>query len=103
MSPIYLVASTLWIFAASLSISAQPAMTDDAPLQLPATGAHQMRVLSPDVLELTLITTKAKDAPVQQWDFVGRNGRPRLPDASQFVVLADGKTNAVKSVGFKRR
>jgi hypothetical protein len=77
---------------------------DDAPLDLPVVGAHQLRILSPTVLELTLITTKPPDpARVAQWDFVDRSGNPRLPSKDQFIALADGKTNSISTVGFKRR
>lgn len=66
---------------------------------MPAVGDHQLRILSPDTLELTLITTKEPDpAPVTVWDFAGK-----LPPASDFQVLSSGKPVAVKSVGFKRR
>jgi len=79
-------------------------LTDDDPLILPATGAHQLRILSSNVLELTLITAKAPEpAKVSQWDFVDANGQARLPAASEFVVLADGRQLAVETVGFKRR
>src|SRR4051812_40052650 len=86
------------------AIAAELVISDDAPLQMPAPGAHQLRVLTPTLLELTLITTKAADpARVQQWDFIDAAGTPRLPNARTLVVSANGKSNAVKTVGFKRR
>lgn len=76
----------------------------DDPLQLPQIGAHQLRILSPTLLELTLITTKASQtAPVTEWNFVNTDGKARLPAPKEFLVVADGKTNSVKSVGFRRR
>src|SRR3954464_11006782 len=57
----------LWLFSTS---AAELIISDDAPLQMPAPGAHQLRVLSPTLLELTLITTKQPDpSPVEQWNF----------------------------------
>src|SRR5258708_318465 len=64
----------------------------------------ELRVISPVVLELTLVTAKKPDpARPDQWDFVDERNQSRLPAAQQFAVLADGKTIDVKSVGCKRR
>src|SRR5882724_5807573 len=79
-------------------------ISDDNPLAMPMVGAHQLRILSPTLLELTLITTKKPDpATVTVWNFVGSDGKPRLPDAKEISVQVDGKSDAVSSVGFKRR
>lgn len=79
-------------------------ISDDTPLTMPPVGAHQLRVLSPTILELTLITTKKPDpAPVTQWNFATAGGKAKLPTEKKFLVLAGGKTNSVKAVGFKRR
>jgi hypothetical protein len=85
------------------SAAAETVISDNAPLQLPAPGAHELRVLSPSVLELTLITTKkSESSPVNEWDFAV-DGKARLPGPREFLVLVDGKTNQVKLAGFKRR
>src|SRR5262245_9928393 len=77
---------------------------DAASLTLPAPGAHQLRICSENVLELTLISTKKPDpAGVDQWNFADSGGRTRLPPPTEFQVLVDGRTNAVAAVGFKRR
>ena len=77
---------------------------DDHPLALPSPGAHQLRILSPDLLELTRITTKASpSARPREWDFVDAEGRAKLPAPAEFVVLADQTNIAVQRVGFKRR
>jgi hypothetical protein len=74
-------------------------LADDQPLTLPKPGDHQLRILSPDTLELTLATTKEPDpAPVTIWNFAAK-----VPPASDFQVLVGGKAVPVKSVGFKRR
>jgi hypothetical protein len=88
----------------SAAAAANDGLTNENPLALPAPGSHHLRVLSPDMLELTLITSKAPDpAKVGQWDFVGEGGQLRLPGASGFMVRAGGATIPVQSVGFKRR
>jgi hypothetical protein len=79
-------------------------LDDSLPLRLPAVGDHQLRLLSPSLLELLLITTKPPDpATVTQWNFVGANGNLALPAPSQFLVTTNGHAVAVQSVGFKRR
>ncbi len=78
-------------------------MNDENPLAVPPVGGYQLRIISPTVLELTLITSKEPDpAPVKAWDFV-QDGRVKLPDAKEFEVRADAESIAVKKAGFKRR
>jgi hypothetical protein len=79
-------------------------ISDDNPLAMPPVGAHQLRIVSPDLIELTLITAKQPDpAPLTVWNFIGNNAKGHLPGAKEFSVLVDGQGNAIKSVGFKRR
>ncbi|MEK7684946.1 MAG: glycoside hydrolase family 9 protein [Verrucomicrobiota bacterium] len=74
------------------------------PLRRPAVGDHGLHILSPTVLELTLITTKDPDpAPVKEWNFVGTNAQLTAPAAGEFLVTAGVRPMTVKSVGFKRR
>jgi hypothetical protein len=97
-----LLLSLLWLI--SDGVAASLPMDDSLPLRMPAVGDHQLRVLSSNLLELTLIITKAPDpAIVTQWNFADTNGNPTLPAASNFVVKANGRTNPVQTVGFKRR
>jgi hypothetical protein len=85
-------------FAADLVLS------DDQPLRLAPVGSYQLRILSPELLELTLVTTKEPDpAPVKQWDFVDANGQPHLPAPGDFLVSANNQPIAVQTVGFRRR
>ncbi|HEU5125235.1 MAG TPA: glycoside hydrolase family 9 protein [Verrucomicrobiae bacterium] len=84
--------------------AAEQIISDAAPLQMPEPGAHELRIISPTLLELTLITTKEnKSAPVKDWNFVNARHRLELPPTNHFVVLADGQPLPVKRVGFKRR
>src|SRR5689334_11624840 len=79
-------------------------ISDDTPLQMPLPGAHALRVLSPSLLELTLISTKKPDpAMVTEWNFIGADGRTHLPGVDEFSVSVDGKADQVQAVGFKRR
>jgi hypothetical protein len=85
-------------FAAHLQLS------DDLPLELAAVGSYQLRVLTPIVLELTLVTTKKSDsARPEQFDFVDAQGQSRLPAKSEFIVTVGTAVIPIKSVGFKRR
>ena len=72
-------------------------------LAISAVGASRLRVLSPVVLELSLITTKTREGRVEQWDFVGDDGAQSLPPKGSFRVLVSGARAPVKTVGFKRR
>src|SRR5690242_10678285 len=84
-------------------VSADPVINDAAPLHVPSPGDHQLRILSPNLLELRLITTKTLVAAVGQWNFVGALGSPNLPGPAEFVVLVNGKAVPVSAVAFKRR
>jgi hypothetical protein len=100
--------SRLWpgFLSAVLILAAAQAMASawDNPLELAKPGFHELRVLSPTVLELTLVTTKASESsPVSQWNFVSDKGAGKLPPPADFVVLAEGKPVSVSRVGFKRR
>src|SRR5579872_6483363 len=93
--------------AIGLQMNAAPTNTrlsDDEPLLLPPVGSYQLRILTPTLLELALVTTKAPDpAPTVEWGFVDPNGQAQLPSASYFQVLAGGHAVSVQTVGFKRR
>ncbi|MGI8967111.1 MAG: glycoside hydrolase family 9 protein, partial [Limisphaerales bacterium] len=79
-------------------------LTDSNPLQMPEVGSYGLRILSPTLLELTLITGKQPDpATVTTWNFVDGYKQLYAPAPSAFVVTAGGQTVGVQSVGFKRR
>jgi len=79
-------------------------LPDNPSLELPPVGAHQLRLITPRILELTLVTTKPPPpAAPEQWNFIAQNGPTRLPAADDFQVLADNKRIPVNKVGFKRR
>lgn len=79
-------------------------LPDENTLAMPEVGWHQMRVLSPTLLELTLINTKASiQAPPSAWNFVGENFALKLPPSPAFQVTANGTPVPVTTVGFKRR
>src|SRR5688500_10762229 len=97
------------LICAALLFPTKPAtadtlITDDNFLLMPTAGAHGLRILSPDLLELTLITTKAPDPfRPEHWDFIGKDSHCNAPALGQFVVTVGGKNIAVKKVGFRRR
>lgn len=73
-------------------------------LAIPAVGDHQLRIIDPNLLELTLITTRTNDQSFPAgWDFVGDNFTLKLPSPAEFKVISDGKPVAVQKIGFKRR
>ena len=74
------------------------------PLALPNIGESSLQILSPTLLELTLITTKEPEpAPVTRWNFVDAQFHYQAPSNSEFVVQAGDKVIAVQDTGFKRR
>src|SRR4051812_6492186 len=79
-------------------------LTDANPLAMPSVGDYGLRVLSPTVLELTLINTKDEDpARVPNWDFVSDIFALTVPATSSFTVTAHGQAVGISSIGFKRR
>ncbi len=93
-----------WSFYSLFLASALLATGQPNPLRLPKPGDSELKVLSPDTLELTLITTKEPDpARAAWWDFVDSKGVARMPSAQEFAVSAGRQRVAVKAVGFKRR
>src|SRR5439155_26341601 len=92
------------LVAQGWALASEVSWADGNPLALPAPGFHQLQVLSPTILELTLITSKQPDpARVIQWDFVDANQELHLPSLDQFAVRAGGTPVPVEAVGFKRR
>lgn len=98
------------IFAAALFAAGNPVTVspperlEGANLAMPQPGESALRVLSPTLLELTRINTKAPDpARVDSWDFVDASGVLTAPAAASFSVSVNGQPAAVQGVGFKRR
>ena len=72
--------------------------------ELPAPGDHHLLVLAPDLLELSMVTTKKPDpARSETFDFVEAGGASHLPAPGHFSVSVDGQAQEIKAVGFKRR
>jgi hypothetical protein len=79
-------------------------LAENTAIRLPRVGDHQVRVLTPTLLEVQRITTKAKDpATVTEWNFVDGSGNFSAPATSQFAVTVNGAAVQVQSVGFRRR
>src|SRR5439155_14656519 len=68
-------------------------IVDGVNLQPPRVGDNTLHVLSPTVLELHLINTKALDpATVTNWNFVDSTGNLTLPALSKFTVTVTGQS-----------
>ncbi len=98
------LAAMMLVILSGVGASAQTDMriTDVNPMAMPQPGAYGLRVLTPTMLELTLISTKAKDGAVTNWNFVS-GGSLSAPAASEFQVTVGTQTVGVQLVGFKRR
>jgi hypothetical protein len=93
-------------FAQDNSTNALPGLysVDDAMLQLPHVGDNALHILTPTLLEVDLITSKAADpAPVTNWNLVNASTEFAAPSSSALAVTVNGQSVAVSSVGFKRR
>src|SRR6266446_8232755 len=74
-------------------------LPEEPTLELPMVGTSQLRVLSPIVLEVTFITTKAPDpASVERWNFVTTNGDLHLPDTKKFHITVAGEEIPVQKI-----
>ena len=77
---------------------------DDTNLVAPSVGDNALRVLTPTLLELRQLNTKAPDpATVSSWNLVNSSGQLAAPATSEFVVTVGGQSVGVTAVGFKRR
>ncbi len=102
--------SARWILAAILCLSgtttlrAASQINDDNPLQMPTVGSYGLRIISPTMLEVTLINSKEPSpARVSTWDFIADDFSASLPMSEEFSVIVGGQPCSVKTVGFKRR
>jgi len=86
-----------------LVVQASAAIPMAMDIQTPQLGAHTLRILSPNILELFLVNTKQPNpGRVETWDWVnGEQFEP--PDMYAVEVIVDGNANAITKVGFKRR
>jgi len=79
-------------------------ITDDTAIYLPKVGDHNLRILSPTLLEICRINSKGADpSRVDSLDLVNTSGVLQALQATQFTVTANGQPVAVQTVGFKRR
>jgi len=77
---------------------------DAANLIAPPVGDSALRAITPTMLELRQISTKAPDpAKVTSWNLVNASNQFAAPSAGALTVTVDGQPVAVSSVGFRRR
>ena len=73
----------LFLLACGPSRAADLPFLEEPTLELHMVGTSQLRVLSPTVLEVTLITTKAPDpAPVERWNLAAEDQLHRARDSA---------------------
>ncbi|HWY75252.1 MAG TPA: glycoside hydrolase family 9 protein, partial [Verrucomicrobiae bacterium] len=83
---------------------ASAAIPLSADVQTPAIGDHALYILSPNLLELSLVNTKLPDpATVVVWNWVDNQQNFVPPDISSMRVIVNGQTIPVAGIGFKRR
>lgn len=80
------------------------ASLDYLALEQPIDGDHALRIVAPNVLELTRLSLKRPaPATMDVWNFVDASGNAALPGPSQFTVTVNGQPATVQAVGYKRR
>ena len=73
-------------------------------LKMPNPGEYTLHILSPTMLELSLINSKLPTpGTVTMWNLVDANNQFLTPALSEGAVTVNGAAVAVQSVGFKRR
>jgi regulation of enolase protein 1 (concanavalin A-like superfamily) len=86
-----------------LPSSAATNITDINPMRMPSVGDYGLRIITPTLLELTLINTAPSGSTTPtNWNFVS-GGSFTAPATSKFTVTANNSSVGVSSVGFKRR
>src|SRR5690349_17405623 len=84
--------------------SASAAIPSAADIQTPAVGDHLLRILSPTVLELSLVNAKDPDpATVDSWNWINGEQDFVRPDLASLRVRVNGQVLNFSNVGFKRR
>ena len=77
---------------------------DYTNLATPSVGDNALRVLTPTLLELRQLNTKAPDpAQVPSWNLVDANGAFVAPATTEVAVTVNGLSDAVTAIGFRRR
>src|SRR5690349_15736982 len=84
--------------------SASAAIPSAADIQPPAIGDHALRIISPTVLELSLVNTKQPDpATVDTWNWVNGEQAFVPPSLANLHIRVNGQQVTFSGVGFKRR
>lgn len=101
---LFLLVSSLAPFIFKIRADPVVEIRDPKSLAVPEIGSHSLAVLSPSLLELTLVNTKGPNPQrVTSWDFVQSDYSLVLPDPSRLVVTVDSQPIRITSIGFKRR
>ncbi len=89
--------------SSSLSASGARIVSETNALNMPLVGSMELRILSPTMLELCLVTEKSAGKAPTTLDFVDSRGVPRLPGEGEIEVFSGDSRLPVKALGFKRR
>ncbi|HTL56145.1 MAG TPA: glycoside hydrolase family 9 protein [Candidatus Limnocylindrales bacterium] len=84
--------------------TASAAIPSAADIQTPSAGDHVLRILSPTILELSLVNAKQPDpATVDSWNWVNGEQDFVRPNLASLRVRVNGQLVTFNKVGFKRR
>jgi hypothetical protein len=100
-APVELLVVALGLTLAGSAGAVIPSAQD---IQTSQIGDHALHVISPTVLELSLVNTADSNTGlVNMWDWVDSNQNFVAPNTSSVHVLVNGQAYPVSSVGFRRR
>ena len=74
-------------------------------IRRPQVGEHSLRVLTPQTLELEIVTAKRQGEPLPHWNVIGPDGIARLPAPGEFEIRVNSEPAPARVVklGYKRR
>ena len=65
-------------------------------------GFHQLKIISPSILELNLVNTRQGDLPPTIWNWINSTGTLNLPTLDKFKVYINKIEKKPSAAGFKR-
>jgi Glycosyl hydrolase family 9/Cellulase N-terminal ig-like domain len=72
-------------------------------LALLPVGYSALHILSPNTLELLVVTTQPPNGVPEEWGFGSAAGEAAIPGEEHFKVTEDGKSLGVQQVGYRRQ
>ncbi len=94
-----------WMLIAVMVVPTARASDPWTTVRVPEIGEYRMTALTAEILEVGLITTRAQDGKLEEWNFVNAGSELDLPETDELSVVSDGRDKPLRigRIGFKRR